>query len=223
LAFFFEAGALDFRQASAEYERAVALAPGNAQVLSRFGPFSVFMGRTDAGIAASRHAVTLDPLNPWSHYRLGSGLFFARRYAESVAAFDEVLALNNQDPSAYATRGISYYELGDFEKARVSCEFDSDQWVNQLCLALAYNKLGRRADADAVIRKLRKSQRDVRAYEYAAIYAQRDETLRALEWLETALRLRNPRLVILKVDPLVDPLRKEPRFQAVERELQFPN
>jgi TolB-like protein len=222
LAVFFELGKLDFTQASAEFERALALAPGNVQALSSFGRFAVYMGRTDAGIAASRHAVTLDPLNPLSHFRLGYGLFIARHYAEAVAAFDEVLALDSQDPISHALRGLAYYELGDFEQARASCEADSDAWVSQFCLALAYDKLGRHADADAVLTSLRGSQRDARAYEYAVIYAQREEPLRALEWLDTAVRLRNSRLALLKTDPLMDPLRKEPRFKAIERELKFP-
>jgi TolB-like protein len=222
LAVFSEHGKLDFTQASAEFERALALAPGNAQALASFGRFAVYMGRTGAGIAASRHAVTLDPLNPLSHFRLGYGLFIARHYAEAVAAFDEVLALDSQDPTSHALRGIAFYELGDFEQARASCEADSDAWVLQFCLALAYDKLGRHADADAVLSRLRGSQRDARAYEYAVIYAQREEPLRALEWLDTAVRLRNSRLALLKTDPLMDPLRKERRFQAIERELQFP-
>jgi hypothetical protein len=46
---------------------------------------------------------------------------------------------------------------------------------------------------------------------------------KALEWLETALRLRDPGLEFLKTDPLMDPLRQEPRFQAIERELKFPS
>jgi hypothetical protein len=46
---------------------------------------------------------------------------------------------------------------------------------------------------------------------------------KALEWLETALRLRDPGLIFMKTDPLLDPLRKESRFQVIERELKFPN
>ena len=45
---------------------------------------------------------------------------------------------------------------------------------------------------------------------------------KALEWLETALRLRDAGLIYVKTDPLMDPLRQEPRFQAIERELKFP-
>jgi len=45
----------------------------------------------------------------------------------------------------------------------------------------------------------------------------------ALKWLETAMRLGDPALAYLRTDPLMDPLRKEPRFQAIERALTFPN
>jgi hypothetical protein len=61
------------------------------------------------------------------------------------------------------------------------------------------------------------------AYQYATIYAQWGNRTKALEWLETALRLRDPGLEYLKTDPLLDPMRKEPRFQAIERELKFPD
>jgi len=43
------------------------------------------------------------------------------------------------------------------------------------------------------------------------------------DWLDTAMRLRDTGLELLKTDPLMDPLRKEPRFQAVMRELKFPD
>ena len=59
------------------------------------------------------------------------------------------------------------------------------------------------------------------AYQYAEIYVQWGNVPKALEWLDTAMRLRDPGLEDLKTDPLMDPLRKEPRFQAVMRELKF--
>jgi len=61
------------------------------------------------------------------------------------------------------------------------------------------------------------------AYQYATIYAQWDNTTKALKWLATAMKLRDPGLAWLKTDPLMDPLRNEPRFQAIERQLKFPD
>jgi hypothetical protein len=60
-------------------------------------------------------------------------------------------------------------------------------------------------------------------YELAAIYAQWGNTAKALERLEKALPNREDDLRYLKVDPLLDPLRNEPRFQAIERALKFPD
>ena len=64
---------------------------------------------------------------------------------------------------------------------------------------------------------------DAAAYQYATMYAQWGNRPKALEWLETAWRLRDPGLQELKTDPLMDPLREEPRFLAILRELKFPD
>jgi hypothetical protein len=85
-----------------------------------------------------------------------------------------------------------------------------------------YDKLGRHADAEAVLSKMTAENSDTAAYQYATINAQWGNRAKALEWLETALRLRDGGLEMLKTDPLLDPLRQEPRFQAIERELKFP-
>jgi tetratricopeptide (TPR) repeat protein len=123
----------------------------------------------------------------------------------------------------YGERGLAYYGLGDLQSARSSCETKADDWLSQQCLSVIYDKLGRRADAEAELSKIKAAQGDAEAYQYATIYAQWGQRAKALEWLETALRLRDPGLEFLKTDPLMDPLRQEPRFQAIERELKFPS
>jgi TolB-like protein len=222
LASFFEGGSLDFTQASQEYERARALAPGNARVMLEYGQFAVYMGRADAGIAAVRRAVVLDPLSVRSHSVLGRALTYARRYEEAVAAVNEALALDPESPGMHGLRGFAYYLLGDFQNARSSCETKPEFWVSKWCLAVTYDKLGRHADAEAVLTKWKASVGDTSAYQYATIYAQWGNGAEALGWLETALRLRDPGLLCMKIDPLLDSLRKEPRFQAIEQRLRFP-
>jgi tetratricopeptide (TPR) repeat protein len=218
-----ELGTLDFTQASEEYERALALAPGNAQVLRISGLFAAYMGHIDAGLAAARRAVALDPLALDSHSLLGRALYAARRYEEAVVAFSEGISLDPGERAFYPYRGLAYYGLGDLQSARVSCETKRDYAGSQWCLALTYDKLGRPADAQAELSKLNASYGDVMAYQYAAVYAQRGDNPKALEWLETALRLRDAGLENLKTDPLMDPLRKEARFQSVMRALKFPS
>src|ERR1022692_3274011 len=120
-------------------------------------------------------------------------------------------------------RGFAYYGLGDLERARASCETKPDHWFSQQCLAVIYYKLGRHADAQAELAKLKAALGDNPAYQYATIYAQWGDRAKALEWLETAWRLRDSGLEYLKTDPLLNSLRQEPRFQAIERELKFPS
>jgi len=218
-----EIGTLDFTQANDEYERALAVAPGNAQVLRYSGGFAAFMGHFDAALAATRRAVVLDPLARGSYTALGRALYTARRYEEAVAAFAEALSLDPGFKVTYADRGFAYYGLGDLQSARAACETKSDYWSSHWCLSVVYDKLDRHADAEAELVKLKAAQGDAAAYQYATIYAQWGNRAKALEWLETALRLRDPGLEALKTDPLLDPLRQEPRFQAIERELKFPS
>ncbi len=223
LARFFQIGSLDFTQARESYQRALALAPGNAPVLRESGHFAVLMGDFDAGLAAGRRAVVLDPLNPRSHYMLGRSLYAARRYDEALAAFAQVVSLDPEQNAAYAYEGLVYYGLGNFQSARSVCEHKPDQWLSQWCLALAYDKLGLHADAHVELAKLQAALSDAAAYQLVTIYAQLGNRPQALEWLTTAMRLRDSGLAWQKTDPLMDPLRKEPRFQAVMRELKFPN
>ena len=218
-----EGATLDFMQASEEYERALALAPGNARILRLGGLFAATMGHFDAGVAAARRAVVLDPLAYGSPLTLAEALYVARRYDEAVMAFAEAISLGPDYKDTYGERGFAYYGLGDLQSARASCETKPDHWFSQFCLAVIYDKLGRHADAKAELAKLKGAMGDAAAYQYATIYTQWGNRAQALEWLETALRLRDSGLEFVKTDPLLDSLRQEPRFQAIERELKFPS
>jgi tetratricopeptide (TPR) repeat protein len=165
----------------------------------------------------------LDPLARQTHSALGRALYAARRYEEAVAAFSEVISLDPNFKATYGERGLAFYGLGDLESARASCETKPEYWLGQQCLAVIYDKLRRHADAEAELAKFRAWGGDGGVYQYATIYAQWGNLPKALEWLETALRLRDPGLVLVKTDPLLDPLRKEPRIHAIERELKFPS
>jgi tetratricopeptide (TPR) repeat protein len=118
--------------------------------------------------------------------------------------------------------GFAYYQRGDFESARSSCEKLAAEDAGQACLAVTYEKLARHGDAETMVAKIRAIDGNLAATTYSTIYAQWGDSARALDWFETAMSLRDPDLVELKTNLLVDPLRKEPRFQALERALKFP-
>jgi tetratricopeptide (TPR) repeat protein len=160
-------------------------------VLRNYGIFAASMGRTAAGIAAARRAVVLDPLSPAAHGYLGGALYWGRQNREALAAYQDALVLDPEHPLIYAVRGLIYYALGDYDRARTSCESKPDYWQDQQCLAITYDKLARRADAEGMLQRLKAWGGDDAAYDYATIYAQWGNVTQALVWLETALRQRS--------------------------------
>ncbi len=218
----FFAGSLELADAFREYERALALAPGNATMLREYGAFAVLIGRSEAGLAAAHRLLVLDPLNSMNHFGLGTTLIFARRYGEAIIALTDAKAPTPEDVSVNMWLGIAYYLSGDFQSARAACE-KAGEVNGPWCLAMIYDKLGRHAEAETMLAKARAIGGDRFAEGYADIYAQWGDTARALDWLETAMRNRDPYLAYTKVNPFFDSLRNEPRFQAIERALKFPD
>jgi TolB-like protein len=213
----------DLTLASAEYERAIALAPGNEQVIRPYAVALAQMGRTEESVAAARRAVALDPLSTLARTSLGRALWFARRREETIAAMNEASRLDASNPWAAGLRGLSYHLLGDEERARASCEVPSPHYEVGVCRAIVYQHLGRTADALTQLEDLHARWGDGLAYQLAQIYSQWGDKAKALQWLETAAHLRDTGLKQIKRDPLVETLRDEPRFQAIERALKFPD
>ncbi|MBV9724748.1 MAG: TIR domain-containing protein [Gammaproteobacteria bacterium] len=213
---------LDFSGASEEYQRAVTLGPGNARLLAEYGEFATEMGRTDTGLAAARRAVVLDPLSPGTRASLGWALMPARRYQEAVDTLLDARRLGPTSGFINAWLGFAYYALGDYPSARSACE-SADGSNKPICFALTDEKLGRHADAQRALSQLQAETGDASALFYAMIFAEWGNKARALDWLEVAMRERDPYLIKVRCNPFFDPLRREPRFQAIYQALKFPD
>ncbi len=215
-------GSGKFAQADQAYARAVALAPGSARILASYSRRAAEIGLSAVAINAGRRAVTLDPLNFDVHRTVGIALLLARQFPEALAAFQTAISLQPDFTRDFILLGQTQYEMGDYEAARKSCAVAPDDDLAQVCLAMTYRKLGRNADAEAILQKIKSNLGDDGAYQYAEIYAQWGDLPTAMEWLEMAVRLSSSGLEELKVEPDFDPLRKEPRFQDILRALKFP-
>jgi TolB-like protein/Flp pilus assembly protein TadD len=219
---FISVATFDFAQATTEFARALAIAPGNADILAMSSGFTAYMGHFDEGIAAARRAVVLDPLDYLAYQGLGNALFGARRYQEAVTAFRESISVNPNYEPGYGELGLAFYAAGDLGNALASCESHRDNFQSQMCLAIVYEKLGRHADAQAELTKAESAYGDAAAYQYAQVYAQWGDRGKALDCLAAAKRVRDSGLIALRADPLLDPLRQEPPYQALVRDLKFP-
>ena len=209
---------LEFAEADAEYKTALQLSPNDVRVKMSYSDFEVSTGHYVQALEAVQQAANLDPLQPTVYTALAWGLYFARRYDEALDALRHALLVS--DGHAPLSGQLGYVELmkRDAESARRDCVAGGD-WPQVACLAMAYHALGRQGEAEAQMAKLHGLMGDSGAYNYATIYAQWGRTADSLRWLQTASQLHDSGLMVLRVDPLLDPLRGTPEYKQIEKRL----
>jgi TolB-like protein/tetratricopeptide (TPR) repeat protein len=213
----------EFVAAAPEFEQAVALAPGDSEVLRASAEFLSGLGHAGQALERARRAVELDPLNPETHGTLGRVLFEMRRYQEAIAAYDQAVSLNPANNSYAVFRGFVYLSQGQYEAARADCETPPIDWANRTCLAITYEKLHRAAEARAALQALTAATGETASYQYAQIHAQWGDLPKSLDWLDTGYRIHDPGMQNLKTDPLMDPVRSQARYRAVLAHLKLPD
>jgi TolB-like protein/Tfp pilus assembly protein PilF len=205
-----------------EFQRAIALDPNYATAHHWFSnSLLVTMGRFDEAIKEAKRAVELDPLSLIINADLGSTLMLSRRYDDAIAQLRPTLALDPNFAYAHWNLGEALYLKGDstgaiaeYEKA---ASLDNDPEIQAL-LARAYAETGKKEQALEILRKLSETAQHqfVRGYLFALIYIGLGDKTTAIQYLEHCSQEReNIDLNWIKVDPLLDPLRGDPRFEAL--------
>jgi TolB-like protein/Tfp pilus assembly protein PilF len=213
---------VNFPDAEKEFDRALALNPNYATAHHWFGNcLLVGLGRFDEAISHCQRAVELDPLSLIINADLGSTLMIARLYDQAIAQLERTLELDNKFGYAHWNLGQAFYFKGnraaaiaEYEKART---LDDDPEIVEL-LGRAYADGGEKEKALASIRELetRSKQQFVRGYLIASIYVGLGEKTKAIDYLEREyLNHDNIDTCWIRVDPMLDPLRGDPRFEAL--------
>ena len=219
-----------FKESEEEFRRAIELNPNYATAHHWFGnSLLVTLGRFDEAIKEGERAVELDPLSLIINADLGSTLMIARRYDDAIVQLRRTLALDGNFGYAHWNLGEALYLKGDvpaaiseYEKAVV---LDDDPQILAL-LGRAYADTGKREQALEILQKLNEKgqQHYVRKYLYTVVYTGLGDKATAIDYLEKANEDGDtPDTTWLKVDPIFDPLRNEPRFQQLVAKMFPPN
>ena len=212
---------LDIATARGQYDRALALDPGSAEVQSVYANLAVAIGQTEKAIAAGSKAVQLDPIAPRPHVALATAYYGARRYDEAIAVLRRAERLDPNYPAVHGSIGYALLETGDLEGARAEFEKEPIEWQRLTGLAIVAAKLGQDEQARAGLATALGRLGEAAAYQYAEINAQLGDHDEAFRWLGVARRIKDPGLSIVVVDPLMDPLREDPRYKKLMHELGF--
>jgi TolB-like protein len=214
-------GRLDARAAREPFERSRDLGAGEATVMARYAQYSARVGSERAAAEAIERALLLDPLNPLIHRAAGSIEYAAREYARSIPHSKKALALNPRMSRANAAIGDALLMLGRNTEARDAYAAEPVEDFRLAGAAIVEHRLGNPAAATAARTKLVEDLGDRVLYQQAQILAQWGERDTALTRLEQARRIGDSGLIYSRNDPLLDPLRKDPRFARLLESIGF--
>src|SRR5437773_1782138 len=220
---------IDLAGAMREYKRAIELAPNDATAHHWFGNDTLAaLGQFEEAIAEGKHSVELDPLSIVINVDLGETFYYARRYDEAARQMRKALEIDPTSFYAHYNLGIVLQLMGDlpgaiaeYEKAK---QLVDNPRVSALCAsakALAGHKnaaLRMLSDFDELSR-----HREVVGYCRALLYLSLNNKDEALRWLEQGFKeCDGSNICWIKVDPLLDSLHGDPRFEALVQKVVAP-
>lgn len=211
----------NWEEAERYFGRAIALSPSYAPAHWRRGLLLALQGHFERGINEARIAQQLDPLGKETNTETGWILHQSGRYEDALVEFDRVLELHPGHTSANWMRGQTYLQMGRYEDALR--EFERCNGCAS-GFGIAYGAMGRTEDALRVIDSyLERIEAEPWLTGFIAIqYAAIGDKDRAFVWLNRAYENGDYWPETLLVERLFDPLRDDPRFDDLVRQMNFP-
>jgi len=212
----------DWEGAELSLNKAAQVEPGSASLL-RFRSFLAHsLGRLNEAIAFHEQALAVDPLLASSHSYLAFLLYCAGDYDKAEASARKALELNPQKTYDHFTLGEIQVAQGRPQQALVELQQEPAPFWRLTGEALAYRALGRTHDADSALTRLINDHQKYMAYQIAEIYSDRGDADRAFQWLNRAYEQRDAGMRNLKIDPLLLPIRDDPRYVELLRKMNLP-
>src|SRR4029453_417585 len=220
----------DWNWAAAErgFQRAVELNPTYSTAHHWFSHLAMALGRVDASLAESRRCLELDPVDLIINVHMIWHYWLARQPDEALEQGGRTRELH---PNAFWPEffiGLAYEEKGrsgdaiaHFEKA---VAMSAGHTFVLAALGHAYAVGGEHERAIELLGKLDAQGREryVPAYDRAVIYAGLNQHDLALNWLQRAYDEHSSWISYLNVEPRLDPLRSDPRFADLVRQVGLP-
>ena len=207
-----------------ELRRAVAMSPNSTSAHSFYAQYLIRIGHAEEAIAEADIALRLDPVSSRAYMNRAYIKYFARRYDAALDDLQQAASLPHTSREFHFALGDIYAEKGLYQEAvQKFRELGGPHAIGHR--GTVYARQGRVSDAEAIISHLKDEieKSGIGRYEIAFIYAALGDKKGAFDWLERSFESRDKGLTYLKIDPCLDPLRADPRFQDLIKRVGFPS
>ncbi|MFM5950363.1 MAG: TIR domain-containing protein [Novosphingobium sp.] len=205
-------GRLDPKAARAPYDRSRELGAGDADVLRTFALYTAYTGRSAEAAEAIDAALSLDPLNAGA-FRAAGYIAYARRdFDATIAQMRQALQLNPKLSAANSAIGSALFLQGKTSDAGTAFAAEPLELFRLQGQAMVSHAAGDQAAAQQALQQLSARFEGNSGYQQAQVLAQWGDRAGALDRLEQAATLRDAGLLLAATDPLLDPVRSDPRF-----------
>jgi TolB-like protein/Tfp pilus assembly protein PilF len=164
-------------------------------------------------------AQKLDPLSPMIRVTKAKIFFLARQYEQAIPPCQAALELEPNYATAFSILGQAHAHLGDrdrsIEAAQKYVDLSQGSGWAKLELAYAYAVAGNRTESDRIVQEVTTRKGEFSPYDMAAICSAWHDADGALRWLEKAIAQRSVDVISIRVDPRLDNVRSDARFQEV--------
>jgi TolB-like protein/Flp pilus assembly protein TadD len=219
----------DWTGSEREFQRAIQLNPGLAEAHHQYSHYLTAMGRTSESLAESFRALELDPLSLVLNAHLAWHYLYARQYDQTVQQCQKPSELDRNYPETAEFRGLAFEQKGMYQDAiaqlQTAMNLSGSSPHIKAELGHAYAVAGNSSEALQILNELKSesAQTHISNYDIAVIYIGLGRKDEALEVLENAYQERSEWLRYVKVDPRLDPLRGDPRFEKLANQVVPPN
>jgi len=214
----------DWERAEREIKRAIELKPGYAWAHFHHAMILMYQARFDEAIKKMHWVLELDPLNVAFNRNLGVGYFRAGQLENAIEILQRTIDMDPTFPVTHLYLAYCYMQKSMYEKALAQMQKESlPKSMLDPQIGIVYARMGRREEALQILNKYMSQSNKEFIHHYGLAYLcfALEENDLGFRRLEKAYEVRDPWVVSIKIDFLLDSVRTDPRFKALLKKMNL--